>query len=358
MLPFRPTWSLAVWISGLLVVLGLGKPALAGDLTRLTRWAETRPDPPADAHPDVARGYRFTGTIFRDLAARAARRPGVVRVEKLGETLRGEPIWAFHVRRVRQDGSDPPHRALVFGGIHALEWISVEVATDLLVELIEAPPPDVEVTVVPLLNPDGRDRAEQDLLAGENRYRRGNAKGVDLNRDFAVNTEARAIWKAVIPGYYAHSDTPLSQPETRALDAFLARTCAVRCFDRAASLHAFGGYHYFPWSGRFERPPDWAEHVDIGRRMERAQGAHAYRTRQLARWGFFFRAQGSELDHLYGRYGIRSFLIELTRSGADLRRPKDSWKTYFRWYNPRSVRRHRAKGLAAVRALVRDFTPR
>lgn len=206
----------------------------------------------------------------------------------------------------------------------------------------------MRVTVIPLLNPDGRVKVERDLIGGINSYRRGNAHNVDLNRDFAVHADARAVWRRVIPGYYAHSEQPLSQPESRALDGLLAR----ERYDRAASLHAFGGYLYFPWAGRFARPDTWAEHLAVGRAMERAMGAHAYRPAQLGRWGFFFRAQGAELDHLHGRYGATSFLVELTRSGFDPLRPASSLRTYFRWYNPEDVERHRRKGVAAMRALI------
>lgn len=264
--------------------------------------------------------------------------------EEIGRSTWGAPIWAVHVKR---PGTTPSRRVLVFAGIHALEWISSEVAFDLLESLIEHPPADVSVTVIPLLNPDGRSKVEKDLLAGQNAYRRGNGANVDLNRDFAVHADARAIWRHVIPGYYAHSDVPLSQPESRALDALAAR----ERYDRAASLHAFGGYLYFPWAGRFARSDAWSEHLALGRAMERAMGAHACRPMQLGRWGFFFRAQGAELDHLHGRYGATSFLVELTRSGIRPWTPRDL-DTYFRWYNPRNVERHRRKGVAAMRALI------
>ncbi|MCB9677178.1 MAG: hypothetical protein H6737_18820 [Alphaproteobacteria bacterium] len=331
---------LALWISG------ASAESPVPTASPLAEWVATRPAPAPV--PGEAEGYAFTGDFFARLAERAAAKPSVVRVESIGKSAKGAPIWAFHVQR---PGVEPRRKVLVFAGIHALEWISTEVAVDLLEDLIDAPPPDVAVTVIPVLNPDGRDRVEQDLLRGENTYRRGNGANVDLNRDFAVNTEVRAVWSALIPGYYAHSATPLSQPESRALDGLLAR----ERYDRSASLHAFGGYIYFPWAGRFERPEHWREHVALGRRMEAAQGAGAYRTRQLSRWGFFFRAQGAEVDHVYGEHGTLSYLIELTRSGFDLRRPKHSFDTYFRWYNPANVDRHRKKGVAAVRALV--FAP-
>lgn len=315
--------------------------AHADDTERFLAW--TRTLPATDPVPEVAADYRFVGALFGDIAAAIARHPDVVEVEHIGDTVVGRPIWAFHVR---DPGREPERKVLIFGGIHALEWVGVEVAADVLIEAIDAPWP-VALTVVPLLNVDGRAKVEDDLLAGRNVFRRGNQPQVDLNRDFAVNTEVRAIWAHVLPAYYGHSDAPLSQPESRAIDTLAAR----ERYDRAASLHAFGGFFYYPWTGRFARPPDEAEFVRLGRRMEQAQGAHAYRTRQLGRWGFFFRAQGSEIDHLYGRYGTHAFLVELTRSGIEPLRPW-TWKSYFRWYNPADADPHVERGVRAMRALI------
>lgn len=316
--------------------------ALAAPTTTVTLAEEAGSDADEPSEWVEHEGYRFLAPALRALDPLIDQER--VQIEVIGRSVGGHDILAYHI----EPTGEAQRRVLIIGGIHALEWISTEVALDFLEELLRVPPPDVAVTVVPVLNPDGRARVEADLRARRNSYRRGNGKNVDLNRDFAVNTEARAIWKAVIPSYYHHSQTPLSQPESRALDGLLERGR----YDRFASLHAFGGYFYHPWSGRFERPGDWEEMVRVGRMMERAQGAHAYRTRQLSHWGFFFRAQGSELDHAYGRYGTLSYLIELTRSGFDPLHPRRSLKTYFRWYNPKKVERHRRKGVAALRALT------
>ena len=319
--------------------------ALAATTDELASWARSLDRPEPGEAPRAA-GYRFAGPVFEDLARRAEERPGVVDVERIGATTSGHPIWAFHVQ---EPGVEVEDSALVFAGIHALEWISVEVATELLVELIDHPVRGQRVTVIPMLNPDGRLKSEVDLLADDNVYRRGNGPNVDLNRDFAVHRAVEPVWADILPARYATSPSSLSQPESRALDALLSR----ESYTRAASLHAFGGYFYAPWSGRWRRPEAWAEHLELGRSMEAAQGEHAYRTRQLARWGFFFRARGSEVDHLYGEHGITSFLIELTRSGWDPRRPFRSTREYFRWYNPVRPQRHVDRALAALRVLVR-----
>lgn len=308
----------------------------------LNEWAESRTW--EGTFPEHASAYEALGPALARVADRVEA-SDAVRIEDLGPTLLGEPIWAFHVTDPNVPATD---RVLVFGGIHALEWISVETALQLLDDLVAHPPRGTTVTVLPCLNVDGRLRAEADLRLGVNAYRRGNGQGVDLNRDFAVNAEATSVWRHVLPGYHGSSSVPLSQPESRALDALAAR----ELYDRAASLHAFGGYLYYPWAGRWERPEDHAEFVAIGRAMEAAQGPKAYRTKELSRWGFFFRAHGAEIDHLYGRYGTRAFLIELTRSGFDLGRARESLRTYFRWYNPVDPRPHVERGVAALKALI------
>lgn len=308
-------------------------------------WA-ARLEVPADK-PEAAVGYRFAAEHYQAIAAVVARWPGVVRPERFGTTLNGRPMWAFHIA---DPGRVPERDVLLFANIHAMEWLGSEVLTDLIVELAAHPGP-ARVTIIPILNADGRALVEKDLLAGRNAYRRGNAAQVDLNRDFAVNTEVRAVWSALLPAYYDHSETPLSQPESQALDALAARGG----YERAASLHAFGGFFFYPWSGRFQRPPDHREFEVLGRAMEAAMGAHPYTTRQLGRWGFFFRAQGSEIDHLYAKYGTRAFLIELSRSGISPLRPV-TWRESYRWYNPPRPQARVARVVAAVRTLVRHPT--
>ncbi len=297
-----------------------------------------------EAHPEP--DYHFAADLHHAIAPIVAARPGVVRPFEVGTTTRGRPIWGF---RVSNPGDTPTKKLLVFANIHALEWVPSEIAVAFLQEIAVSPPKGVEITVIPSLNPDGRAKVEADLLTGENKYRRGNGENVDLNRDFPVNREAKAIWRHVIPKRYATSPAPLSQPESRALDAL----AAAERFDVAVSLHAFGGFLYYPWAGRWERAADWEEMHRLGLVMQAAMGAHAYKPRQLSRWGFFFRGHGMEIDHLYGTYGTKSFLIETTRSGLSPFRPGD-WKNHFRWYNPKEPARHVREGLRALRALARE----
>jgi hypothetical protein len=310
----------------------------AVDFPEWTRGLEVPADTPRAP-------YRFRQQVYSQLAEIVRERPGVVEAFPVGDTVERRPIWAF---RVSSPTDEPKVKVLVFGGIHALEWISTEVATTFLLEMAEAPPPGVELVVIPLVNVDGRDNVERDLVAGQNVYRRGNANKVDLNRDFEVNREAKAIWRHLVPAYYGTSPAPLSQPESQALD----RLAGEERFDVSVSLHSFGGFLYYPWGGLWKRPPDATLFEELGAVMQGGQGAHSYTVKQLCHWGFLFRIHGAELDHFYGKYGTLSFLVELTRSGLEPMRP-NTWRDYFRWYNPRDPSKTIESGVGALRALVR-----
>ena len=116
-------------------------------------------------------------------AASAARR--VV----LGRSEQGRPIVAFEL-------GDPASRVkeLVVGCIHGNEQAGIAVAE----RLADAPPPrGVDLWVVPVLNPDG--------VAADTR---GNADGVDLNRNFPFQ------WQPLTGVFYSGLHA-LSEPESQ-----------------------------------------------------------------------------------------------------------------------------------------------
>ncbi len=334
----------------LLLSLVVVLPAAAAPLAPLelrdvdsayARWLDQHA-PSGEPHP--MERYHFVEEIHAELGAWVARRPHMVRPFMAGRSVENRPIWGY---RVADPGHPVTHRVLVFGGVHALEWISSEVVLGFTRDFIQQPPPGVELVVVPVLNVDGRRLTEKDLLAGEDTFRRGNGHRVDLNRDFAVHHESESFWRHILPGYHGASPAPLSQPESQAID----RLAGLGHFDLAVSLHSFGGFLYLPWSGRWERPDDWPALHALGYAMAAGQGAYAYRVLQLSRWGFFFRAQGSEIDHLYGEHGIPAVLVECSRTGLSPFRPGE-WTSFFLRYNPRDPSRHVREVSGALRAGV------
>ena len=117
----------------------------------------------------------------------------------VGHSVRGLAIVAFE----RGDRSAPV--ALVVGVIHGSEPAGLAVIRRLRTMPL---PAGVHLWLVPTVNPDG-------LAAGT----RQNAHGVDLNRNWPVAWVHNGVPWA---GYYS-GPRPLSEPENRAMRAFILR---------------------------------------------------------------------------------------------------------------------------------------
>lgn len=108
----------------------------------------------------------------------------------IGHTVDGRPITA-----VETGDFDSPDRLVVVGCIHGNECAGAAIAAH-LAKII--PPRELDLWIIPNLNPDG-------AAAGT----RTNANGVDLNRNFPWH------WQPLAGVYYS-GPRPLSEPESRA----------------------------------------------------------------------------------------------------------------------------------------------
>jgi protein MpaA len=113
----------------------------------------------------------------------------------IGHSIQGRPIIS-----IRDGAADPAVKVLVIGAIHGNERAGMKIAR-LLIAL--GAPRGAELLVVPNLNPDG-------VAAGT----RGNAHGVDLNRNFPFD------WRPLAGGEYS-GPRPLSEPEARAVQRLI-----------------------------------------------------------------------------------------------------------------------------------------
>jgi murein peptide amidase A len=115
--------------------------------------------------------------------------------ELVGRSVQGRPIVAIHV------GDPEGIPVLVVGCIHGNEAAGIAVAA----RLARESPRGISLWIVPVLNPDGRARNA-----------RGNARGVDLNRNFPFR------WRR-LGGVYYSGQKPLSEPEARVAHALILR---------------------------------------------------------------------------------------------------------------------------------------
>ncbi len=163
----------------------------------------------------------------------------------IGTSVQGRDITAYNYGT----GST---KLLFVGGIHGgYEWNTVQVAYELM-DYLEANPdviPDnIQVTVIPVVNPDGLNTvvgtagrftsadvspSQEVVVSG-----RFNANNVDLNRNFDCQWQATGTWqnKAVSGGTSA-----FSEPESKAVRDFvntLKPSAAVVWYSSAGGVYA------------------------------------------------------------------------------------------------------------------------
>lgn len=169
----------------------LRRPAAAATLALATTLTSSLGLALGLAHPADARAatHPTSNTV-------SATRATVHRTVLVGWSVQHRPIRAYEL-------GDPSasRTVLVLGQMHGNEKGGVTTVAAMLAD--PRPVKGIRLWVIPTLNPDGY---QHDT--------RHNAHGVDLNRNFSQS------WSARTPFAGPHAD---SEPETRALEAFLLR---------------------------------------------------------------------------------------------------------------------------------------
>jgi carboxypeptidase T len=294
-------------------------------------------------HPTIAaladwfgeyRDYTAIGTHLHELAALA---PDRARIEAIGGSLEGRPLWALHIGH-----GDTP--MLIDATEHAREWLAAMATTcvaDRLVRDYERDPAirnfvdHTSLWVVPVVNADGYQYAW-----GVDRYWRKNRRGsygVDLNRNFAVgwgdgssNNERAETYRG---------ERPFSEPESIALRDLAKRERVALHID----FHTFSQLVLYPWNYKSTPAPDRDWFAATGDRIASAIYA-AHRERyQLIQGIQLYAAGGTTTDWMYGDAGAKSYTIEL--------RP-DRWRGRSGFVQPPDqIRPTCDEALAAVLAL-------
>ncbi len=199
---------------------------------------------------------------------------------------------------------------LVDANLHGVEFVGAACALGVLRALGNQQGASLRkranVVVAPLLNPDGHARTRLQNGVGTIKQLRGNAHGVDLNRNFPRPHDAPpAFWAAsgsndpASPTY--RGTAPFSEPEARAIDALASQ----HKFHAAVSFHSFMGTLIPP---KVTTASDAAMYRRLCRAWRRGQRTFFYPTFMCAPLDVF---TGELEDHLHHVHKCWSLTVEV-----------------------------------------------
>ncbi|MBI5498771.1 MAG: hypothetical protein HY907_00900 [Deltaproteobacteria bacterium] len=232
-------------------------------------------------------GFTSYDELVAELEALAAAHPSIARTETIGTSVRGRAIVGLRISdNVATNEMEPEAR--IIGAIHGNECMAYEVALGVARALVEGYGSDavatgvvdaVETFIIPMTNPDGSAAST-----------RGNADGVDLNRNFPF------MWVAG-----ESEGSPGSEPETEALRADgLLHPYVVGISYHTAADFVNLVWNYTPVAPRHE--PELRalfEPYAVGTTYDVVLGWHWYSV------------YGEYTDHDYGTRGTLDTIVEI-----------------------------------------------
>ncbi len=262
------------------------------------------------------------------------RYPDLVNVFTIGKSVLGKDIWC--IRLTNEKNNDVKSSCLIDGCIHGCEWEAGEaclyLAEYLLInfndnESVTNILNSSEVYIIPLVNPDGRQKDD-----------RFNENGIDLNRNFDIDfgrirggciplgkllgrikityieTPRLNKWLPKFPPYLSNCGRhPFSEPETQAFKDF---TNELGDFSFYINCHTAAHCIIGPWIA-FKPPFIISQHeLDIMTYIEEWIEENSEYTTYRSGQGIVYQGEevylsGTIVDWVFKEYDIPSFAFEI-----------------------------------------------
>lgn len=311
-----------------LAALGFRATALARDIDRMpglgagmSSFASTLPGPPGFGQSAMGGCYTFA-EVMTLLDQFRLQFPQLISAKQtIGTSIEGRPIVAVKISD-HPDVAEPEPRALFDALHHAREPASMQSLLWFMHHLLSNYGSDARVTAlvnerelwfVPVVNPDGYVFNEVTQPGGGGLWRKnrrvsaGGAIGVDLNRNYPYAWGVDDLGSSPDPASEVfRGASPLSEPETAALDAFVG----AQQFDVVWSVHAHGELLMFPFAASNDTA---LQDVALYREHGACFAAHS-NDRIGSVSNLLGLGNGSALDHHHVAHGAMSWTPEVGTS--------------------------------------------
>ncbi len=278
---------------------------------------EARGEPPSffDAFPDLDASNSF-------LDALAAQRPDLVQTFSVGLSRESREIRGVRIRGLNTPAHTRP-ALLITACQHAREWITVTSAlyvAEALVQGYDADPSihdlldEVEIIIVPIVNPDGYVFSwTTDRMWRKNRRQNtGGSWGVDLNRNWGHQWGGPGSGNQ--PGLEDYrGPSAFSEPETANLRNFVQTNAHIRAH---VDLHSFAQLVLGVWGYTGLQAPDGEALIPLGRDIAAAISNVDGAPHTFGYGGHVLGlASGIMPDWMYAVRGVLAWTIEMRDTG-------------------------------------------
>ena len=294
--------------------------------------------------------YRTVEETYADLANLAEDNPDIAEWVDIGDSYdkvtpggsEGDDIYAIELTNENSEIADEDKPTLyVEGAIHAREYTTSELVTRFAEELVAGYGENADTTwildnfkvaVVPIVNPDGRNFAEEGFLWRKNTNPNPppgeepapfSEYGVDLNRNFDEKWGEIEGGSSNDPARFDYRGTEaFSEPETQAVRDYVTSLFPDQKapgFEAAPNdttgvfldVHSFGNLVLYPFSWTDLPAGNKKELETLGRKFGHFTGVdgEAYNVTQWI--SGLYATDGDSMSWAYNEFGVASYTLEL-----------------------------------------------
>ncbi len=299
----------------------------------------------------VAPDPRFLNpaTSAQKLQALAKAYPNLSRLEQIGTSIQGRPIFALLISNTPQkdDPKGAQKPSIIFDGVHhAREVMTAEVVMDVAEELLtkQATNPAYKnivenwmVWVVPILNVDGSNIVFSSTpMWRKNAHMTNNRiHGVDINRNYGFNWNGCRGSSGMPSSDIYRGASAGSEPETKALSSLAEMVRPTS----SLSYHSYSELVLYSYGCESMNAADKILIAKIGRELadqlpiDRGTGTYTPGTPSE----ILYDVDGDSMDHIYAQYGALSYTFEVNQAfqpSYNLRQPtvekhRKAWSWFF-----------------------------